>query len=356
MDARLWHQQATTPPAALPAAMPVDVFDDLPEADQDEYWDTLRSALTTVVLPSVRARRAASSLTRLVERNRLRPPGAKAIGSVSAPFAVGKSTFVKDWAQAAYRDLLGPACTDPRPTWNPDPGVTADWIPHVYITLRAASKIRDVLAALLLTMGYPSEGLVRVTTTRVIHAFRQHGVRLLLIDDAHFLDVSNKDSRDMLDFLKYLNTELGELGGTMILIGADLHESPLYLDPQINSRLERLTLQPYGFTTEDDKRDWQRFLKDAETVLLPYFDCAPSGVFARDLAGYIWRRTQGYVGDTALLLTEALLAAFDDGSDTITTAHLDAVPLSARAMAGEAELRAVAPQPSRRRRVKVAVS
>jgi hypothetical protein len=349
MDARLWHQQATAPSIALPSPVPVEVFDELPDAAQDAYWELLSSGLATVVLPSVLARRAATRLTRLVERNTLRPPGAKAIGSVSAPFAVGKSTFVKDWAQAAYRDLLGPACADPRPTWNPEPGVTADWIPHVYITLRAASRIRDVLAALLLTMGYPSEGLVRVTTTRVVHAFRQHGVRLLLIDDAHFLDVSNKDSRDMLDFLKYLNTELGELGGTMILIGADLHDSPIYLDPQINSRLERVTLHPYGFGTEEEKRDWQRFLKDAEAVLLPYFDCAPAGVFARDLAGHIWRRTQGYVGDTALLLTEALLAAFDDGSETITTDHLDAVPLSARATAGEVDLRTATPKASKRR-------
>lgn len=164
MDARLWHQQATAPPIALPAPTPVEVFDELPDAEQDACWDVLSSGLATVVLPSVLARRAATRLTRLVERNTLRPPGAKAIGSVSAPFAVGKSTFVKDWAQAAYRDLLGPACADPRPTWNPEPGVTADWIPHVYITLRAASRIRDVLAALLLTMGYPRKGLVRVTT------------------------------------------------------------------------------------------------------------------------------------------------------------------------------------------------
>ena len=356
MDARLWHQQATTPPRPLPTPISVETFDTMTEAAQDAYWQELTTALAGLVLPSPLAQRAADQLSKLMDRNRLRPPGAKAIGSVSASFAVGKSTFVKDWAQAAYRELLGPACADPRPTWNPEPGLTADWIPQVYITLRAASKIRDVLASLLLTMGYPSEGLVRVTTTRVIHAFRQHGVRLLIIDDSHFLDVSNKDSRDMLDFLKYLNTELGELGGTMILVGADLHESPLYLDPQINSRLERLTLSAYPLATEDDRRTWQRFLKDAETVLLPYFDCAPAGIFSRQHAGYIWRRTQGYVGDTALLLTEALLAAFDDGSETITTAHLDAVPLSARAMAGEAELRTVAPQPSRRRRVKVPVS
>ena len=83
----------------------------------------------------------------------------------------------------------------------------------------------------------------------------------------------------------------------------DRHESPLYLDPQINSRLERLTLTAYPLATDDDRRTWQRFLKDAETVLLPYFDCAPAGIFSRQHAGYIWRRTQGYVGDTALLLT-----------------------------------------------------
>ncbi len=356
MDARLWHQQATTPARALPTPVTVEAFDDMSQDSQDTYWEHLTSAMAGLVLPSVLAQDAAAQLTRLVHRNQLRPPGAKAIGSVSAPFAVGKSTFVKDWAQAAYRDLLGPALSDPRPTWNPEPGVTADWIPQVYITLRAASKIRDVLATLLLTMGYPSEGLVRVTTTRVVHAFRQHGVRLLLIDDCHFLDVSNKASRDMLDFLKYLNTELGELGGTMILVGADLQESPLYLDPQINSRLDRVTLGPYGYGTDQERQLWQRFLKDAEAVLLPYFDCAPPGIFSQQLAGHIFRRTQGYVGDTALLLTEALLAAFDDGSDTITTAHLDAVTLSARAAATEIKLRAPTAPPSKRRKLKVAVS
>ena len=356
MDARMWHQQATTPPPTLPEPISVDAFDELPEADQDAYWQLLTVGLGTLVLPSVLAQEASAHLTRIIERNLRRPPGAKWIGSVSAPFAVGKSTFTKAWAHALYRLELGTACSDPRPTWSPEPGVTADWIPQVYITLRTASKIRDVLASLLLTMGYPSEGLVRVTTTRVIHAFRQHGVRLLLIDDCHFLDVSNKASRDMLDFLKYLNSELGELGGTMILIGADLQESPLYLDPQINARLDRITLGPYGYGTDDERHLWQRFLKDAEAVLFPYFDCAPPGVFSLQLAGHIWRRTQGYVGDTALLLTEALLAGFDDGSDTITTAHLDAVGLSARAAAAEIKLRAPAAPPSKRRKVKATVS
>lgn len=51
-----------------------------------------------------------------------------------------------------------------------------------------------------------------------------------------------------------------------------------------------------------------------------------------------------------------LLAAFDDGSDTITVKHLDDVALSARAHAGEADLKTATPQTSRRRHVKVPVS
>ena len=103
MDARMWHQQATTPPPALPDPIPVEVFDDLPDAQQDAYWQALTFALGTLVLPSILAEHAALHLTRIVERNQRRPPGAKWIGSVSAPFAIGKSTFVKAWPHTLYR-------------------------------------------------------------------------------------------------------------------------------------------------------------------------------------------------------------------------------------------------------------
>ena len=119
MDARMWHQQATTPPPTLPDPIPVEVFDDLPDVQQDAYWQALTFALGTLVLPSILAEHAALHLTRIVERNQRRPPGAKWIGSVSAPFAIGKSTFVKAWAHTLYRHELGPAYADPRPPRSP---------------------------------------------------------------------------------------------------------------------------------------------------------------------------------------------------------------------------------------------
>ncbi|MDN5804851.1 MAG: hypothetical protein L0H26_09760, partial [Microlunatus sp.] len=113
MDARSWHQQATATRRELPCPVPVETFDSMTEATQDAYWEKLTAGMASLVLPSHFAQGAAAQLTRLVERNQLRPPGAKAIASLSAPFAAGKSTFVKDWGQSFYRDLLGPACRDP---------------------------------------------------------------------------------------------------------------------------------------------------------------------------------------------------------------------------------------------------
>ncbi len=80
-------------------------------------------------------------------------------------------------------------------------------------------------------------------------------------------------------------------------------------------------------------------LKNAEQILLPYLPEAEPGVFAREHAGFIWRRTQGYVGDTATLLTEALLTALEEHS-TLTREHLAAVTLSERAHHAEADIAA----------------
>ncbi len=352
MDARLWHQQAGAissergfPPVAMaPAGSSGERQDDRSQ---------LVAHLDGLIVDSVLVERALQRLDRLVERNRHRPPGAKAIVTISAPFAVGKSTFVKGWAQSQYRQALGPAADQPRPCWSPSPGLTADWVPTAYITLRAASKIKDLNASLLAFLGYPSEGLVRVTTSRVVRALGVHGVQLLIVDDIHMLNTRHADGRDVLDYLKFLNTALGELGATMVLVGAHLDGGPIHTDPQIAGRLDKISLTPFEIDTVEGRRDWQTFLKAAERAVLPFLPAARPGVFALENPARIWRRTQGYAGDTVTVLTGALLRALDDGAATVTPQHLDAVPLTARAAANEANLVAAAsmsrPAPTRRR-------
>ena len=341
MDARMWHTQATARPDVPALPRPLRTVDAAGESHEGDR-QALRSALSALALPSHRAASLERSLSRTVARNDRRPAGAKSVISVTAPFTAGKSTLVKAWAQAAYRDLIGTDDADARPTWQPSPGVRADWVPHVYITLRSNSKIKDLNASILAYLGYPSEGLLRVTTTRVVRVLKTHGVRLLIIDDIHMLDTRHADQRDVLDYLKFLNTELGELGGTLLVVGANLDRSPIHLDPQIAGRLDRHHLHPYEISTSKGRREWQTFLKAAEELLLPYLPNCRQDTFSREHAGYIWRRTQGFVGDTATLLSGALLNAVDAGADSITRADLDSVSLSARAHAAEADLVAAA--------------
>lgn len=337
MDARMWHRQALTENRPLPTPLALKELDTRPAPDQDAYSSELSAALLSILAPSVMTQRATKRLTALVIRNDLRPPGAKSVIGVNAPFAIGKSTFVKTWAHQKYRDRVGQATQDALPTWSAQPEVTADWVPQIYITLRAASKIKDLNAAILAFLGYPSEGLVRVTTTRVVKVLATHGVQLLIVDDAHMLKTTHADGRDVLDYLKFLNTELGELGGTMILVGAHLEGGPLYQDPQIVGRLDKISFGPYEITTPAGRRDWQQFLFGLEELCIPYVDTLASGIFAREHAGLIWRRTQGYVSDTVTLLVRASLNAFED-DEALTRHSLEKVPLSARAAAAEADM------------------
>lgn len=354
MDARMWHRQASTPPAVLPDPISSARFDALADQDQDAYWAELSQQLPALVIPSLLTARAEQRLNGLVSVNNRRPPGAKSVIGIDAPFAVGKSTFVKAWAQRAYRERTGPGSPEVLPTWSPAPETTADWVPQVYITLRAASKIKDINASILAFLGYPSEGLVRVTTTRVVKVLATHGVRLLIVDDVHMLTTAHADGRAVLDYLKFLNTELGELGGTLVLVGAHLEGGPLYQDPQVAGRLDKITLAPYEITTVQGRTDWQQFLRGLEDQLLPYFDTIPAGTFSRELAGHVWRRTQGYVGDTFRLLVQASLNGFDAAQDSMTRDLLADVPLSARATAAEADLLAVAATTSNRRQRRTA--
>lgn len=332
MDAHDWHEQATTAPTSWPDPLDPQTITALSATRRTAYLRRLREALEGSLVATEDTARVAAHLDGVVATNRLRPPGAMQMAALSAPYTTGKSTLVKQWAAALYRDAVGDQAGTDRPTWSPRPNITADLIPVVYVTLRAASTVKDVNAQLLLFLGYPPEGLARTTTTRVLHALKMHGVRLIIVDDAHMLRATNALGRQVLDYVKFLNTELGEQHGTVVLVGAHLESTTILDDPQIRGRLTLVTLAPYAIETTDQRRTWQRFLKAAEAPALRYLPGADPGLFSRVLPEPTWQRTQGYVGDTTTLIARAVLAAVDDGRNEITRAHLDTISLSERSV------------------------
>lgn len=337
MDASQWHSLAMEGPAPWPDVPRGLASDDA--AERDAAIDNLEIDLAAAVLPYPPAAVVGAELSRLIRINAARPAGSKTIAGVSAPFSAGKSTAITGWAFEQYREAVKYVSNQAYPTWQPEPGVTARLVPVVYLSLLSSACVKELNAQILTFLGYPGEGIARVTSARVNTALRRHGVKLLIVDDAHMLRVSDRSSRQVLDYLKTINSELGFLHGTMLFVGPDLEAAPIFEDPQIRARLRIFNLSPLEVFSSAGRQQWQAFLKECETLLLPYLPGQEaSGVFSSRNAGYIWHRTQGFVGDTTLLLCGAVINALRRRARTLTREDLVEVPLSARAHDAQAEL------------------
>ena len=333
MDAHDWHRQATAPSPAWPDPVSIAEYDGWSRAARDDYFRRLRAAMNARVVVSKPMEAVKAHLDDIVNTNRLRPPGAMPMVAVTAPYSAGKSTLLKHWGFGVYSGVLGDQVNEQRPTWSPKPGMIADWVPVVYVTLMASSSIKEINALILLYLGYPPEGLARTTTTRVLHALRMHSVQVVILDDAHMLRSTNAQGRAVLDYIKFLNTELGEINnGTVILVGAHLESTTILDDPQIRARLTTMTVDAFHISTIENKAAWQDLLASVSDRPLEHLPDAAPDLFVTTLAQHIWRRTQGFVGEVAKLVTGSVLDAVHDRRSVITRDDLDAVKLSERSV------------------------
>ena len=332
MDARLWHLQVSVPPTAAPPPLPLAEIRAMNPTARSTYLRARRRWLGSLRVETAENQEAKQKLTDLVQANDCLPPGAKGVIAVTAPFAVGKSTLVREWAQGKYLEILGDRAVSPElPSWEVSPGAVADEIPVVWVDLMAAAKVRAFNIQVLQYLGYPIGGAIHDLTTRLARAIETHRVRLLVVDDSNLLNLRHRDARDVLDHLKYINTILGQRGATMALVGANLQDSLISKDPQLAGRLQDVCLRPLPVDTEQDTLAWQRVLRAMERSVLPYLPLAHEGLLQADHAPRLWRLTQGYLGDLVRLVAEAAHHAALDDTWTIRVKDLEHVQLSRRA-------------------------
>lgn len=307
------------------------------DGERAAYADAVHAHLRSTLLPSPRHDAVRDALSRDLALVEDEPAGARTILALSAPYTAGKSSLVKAWAQPLHLGWLGDAAADALPSWSPEAGYTADLVPVVYVTMMARTNARGLYAAILafLRHGTHHRGDITLAATE---AMRRHGVRLLVVDDAHMLNTALITGRATLDALKQINTELGELGGTLMLVGANLTGGDALSDAQIRGRLFEHALAPYRLDRPGEIRDWQNFLTGLEPILRPFLPHLPSGELATALGAVIFKRTQGFVGDVRALLAVATASAVRDGRATLVPADFAEARLSSRARDGEALL------------------
>lgn len=214
MDSYQWHQQAAATRPEPPSPYTLAQLQAMDANVRISYAREVCSTLLARPIPSPIHEAVGIELSEQLDWALLEPPGARTILAVSAPYAAGKSTLIKQWAHEQYRAWLGRVDPKVLPEWRPQANVLADHVPICYLSLLSESKGKDVYVQLLAFLGRKTEGIAeRDLAIQTVRALRLHGVRMVILDDAHMLRTSSATGRATLNAVKHLNTELGELGG-----------------------------------------------------------------------------------------------------------------------------------------------
>lgn len=335
MDSQLWHEYCAHEEPHEPEPLTASQWNKLNGNEREDRIDRLSCWLANVFVPTPEADTISAKMTKAVAHNAYSPPGAKRLQALTGRNFVGKSTLMMRWARERYREWTSGSETDEygRPIFRLSAGCEADLCPVVWIDLRAAATIKDVAGEVLDFFGLPSDGATRRVSEEAINAIHRHKARVVIIDDVHLLKTNWKGGRDVLDYVKHLNTRLGKLGVSLILVGANLGGGDLANDPQIASRLRLVHLyaSPREVHVTEEMRAWQIIVRHLENRILPHLPRGRPEMLFTKLAQELHDRTQGYLGDVTELVAEATIEAIRDGTYRIQRKHLDRVELSKRA-------------------------
>ncbi len=191
------------------------------------------------------------------------------------------------------------------PVTEPD----REHIPVLCVQMPSEPSVLRFYIALLAALGAPLQPRRRLADVEQVslNLLRATGVRMLVIDELHYVLAGQGNSRrEFLNLLRFLGNEL-----RIPIIGVGTQEAYLAVrsDDQLENRFEPVVLPLWNI--------------GADTLsLLASFAAAlplhrPSGIATDDMAQYLLARSEGTIGELTRLLTTAAIAAVESGEESI---------------------------------------
>jgi hypothetical protein len=311
---------------------------------QREQWHANMGTLRT---PKVQA--LLDELWIVLRSNVQHGERAKGAVAVEGDSFLGKTTAVQLFAKEFHRHEIathGDRTEDGDERW-----------PVAYVTLTGHPSMRDLNLSLLHYFGHPGvrRGSAGDLARRALSTFLKCHVRLLIIDDLHFLRWESADGSMVSNHLKYL---VNEFPITMLLIGTDLTELGLYsagrgfgkavLGPTAR-RTTSYTFEPYSID-QGGGREWRSILRAIESNLV--LSRHQDGILTHQLSDYLFERSTGYMGSLMTLINRAAARATVSGVEAITEKLLEDTAIDVAAenqrQLVAARRRRSAPRPKRR--------
>lgn len=190
--------------------------------------------------------------------------------------------------------------------------------PVLVVQMPSEPTVVRFYTALLAALGSPLRARYRLADLEqlVLRLLRAAGVRMLVVDELHNVLGGRGDSRrEFLNLLRYLGNEL-----RIPLVGVGIRDAYLAIraDDQLENRFAPLTLPRW----EADE--------DARSLLASFAASfplrRPSPIATTEMTGYLLTRSEGTIGELALLLTDAAVAAIESGEEAINQRTLLLAP------------------------------
>jgi hypothetical protein len=212
------------------------------------------------------------------------------------------------------------------------------------VGLTGNTGMKDFNRALLEFFGHP--GAVRGTTAQFAHraldCVLSCAMRLLVVDDLHFLRWKDKNGVEVSNHFKYIANEFPV---TLLFIGVGLTARGIFTEghdhtdailAQTGRRTTPLGMAPFLIDTEAARQDWRRLLLAIEQRLV--LARKQPGMLADHLGDYLFARSTGHIGSLMTLVNRGCQRAIRTGEERLTVDLLDRVKIDAAAEKGRREL------------------
>jgi hypothetical protein len=230
-----------------------------------------------------------------------------------------------------------------------------------WVSLTGNPTLRELNRSMLAFFAHPGSG--RGTTNqfvqRALDCVLECEVKLLVIDDLHFLRFPSTNSIQVSNHFKYIANCFPV---TLVFIGVGLTDTGLlyegksldhtlaHLDAgssarrtssnnailaQTARRTTPLGMAPFRVDTSAGRDQWRQLLKSTEQRLVLINN--GRGMLADELPAYLYERTTGHIGSLMTLISRGCARAIRDGTEDLTKDLLDEVKLDAAAEAARPE-------------------
>ncbi len=301
-----WRRFVDAPPAVFDLA-DEQGWQALGEAERAAYDEARINYHSEMVVVATSAVRQVAHQGRLLTMLNRREISARRGLIVSGLQTTGKSTALKQLGRT--HELMVRAR-------HPD----ADRIPVVYVTTPPKGSPRKLAMEFARFLGLPASPRANVAdiADAVCQVLIDARVDLVLVDEIHNLNLATSAGEDMSDHLKYFTEHLP---ATFVYAGINV-ERGLFTGVRGKQIAGRCVLVHTGpFPCQEE---WSGLVATLEAALRLHRH--QSGTLV-GLTKYLHQRTGGMIGSLSHLIRAAALTAILDGSEAITRAQLDAVPV-----------------------------